>query len=85
MVLNKTKTLYDCQSGEVVQIKSLQVEGTMRRRLLDLGFVPGACVKVLQRSPMGDPVAYRVSHTTIALRQEESSRIWVEEIGGDQG
>ena len=45
----------------------------MKRRLLDLGFIPGATIKVLQRSPLGDPVAYQVSNTTIALRKEESS------------
>ena len=48
----------------------------MKRRLLDLGFFPGATIKVLQRSPLGDPVAYQVSNTTIALRSEESSLIF---------
>ena len=48
----------------------------MKRRLLDLGFIPGATIKVLQRSPLGDPVAYQVSNTTIALRKEESSLIF---------
>jgi ferrous iron transport protein A len=47
----------------------------MRRRLLDLGFVAGALVEVIRKSPLGDPIAFRVSQTTIALRREESSRI----------
>lgn len=43
----------------------------MRGRLLDLGFVPGAIVEVIRKSPLGDPVAYRVSSTSIALRKEQ--------------
>ena len=34
---------------EFVQIEKIQLEGTMKRRLLDLGFIPGATIKVLQR------------------------------------
>ena len=47
----------------------------MRRRLLDLGFVPGAIVEVVRKSPLGDPIAFRVSQTTVALRKEESMKI----------
>ena len=54
----------------------------MRRRLLDLGFVKGAEIMVLQKSPLGDPVAYRVSETTVALRNEQSSKILGEVLGG---
>jgi ferrous iron transport protein A len=37
--------------------------------------VAGALVEVIRKSPLGDPIAFRVSQTTIALRREESSRI----------
>ncbi|OZT13743.1 ferrous iron transport protein A [Priestia aryabhattai] len=61
--------------GDVIKITSLLLEGTMRRRLLDLGFVPGALVEVVKKSPLGDPIAFRVSQTIIALRKEESKLI----------
>ncbi|SET97582.1 FeoA family protein [Paenibacillus sp. NFR01] len=69
--------------GSMVRISGMDVEGVLRRRLLDLGFVKGNVVEVLRRSPLGDPAAYRVSNTTIALRREESSRIYGELIGGE--
>ncbi|EGK14642.1 ferrous iron transport protein A [Desmospora sp. 8437] len=75
--------LSEAAVGRSVRITRLDLTGTMRRRLLDLGFVPGATVHVLQRSPLGDPVAFRVSNTTIALRKEESSRIFGHIKGGD--
>ncbi|RAL26918.1 FeoA family protein [Thermoflavimicrobium daqui] len=75
--------LCDAQIGDSVRITQLCIEGAMRLRLLDLGFIPGAIIKVLQKSPLGDPMAFRVSQTTIALRKEESSQILVEKLGDE--
>jgi ferrous iron transport protein A len=71
----KKVKLFEINIGEFVRITDLHINGIMRRRLLDLGFVPGAIVKVLIKSPMGDPIAFRVCQTTIALRKEESINI----------
>jgi ferrous iron transport protein A len=75
--VNKPKIikLHNGEKGNVIKITSLNLEGVMRRRLLDLGFVPGAIVEVIRKSPLGDPIAFRVSQTMIALRKEESSKI----------
>jgi DtxR family Mn-dependent transcriptional regulator len=51
--------------------------GPERRRLLDLGFVPGTLVEVEMVSPGGDPTAYRVRGTVIALRREQAGLIRV--------
>lgn len=67
--------LFEANIGESVRIIDLKIYGVMRRRLLDLGFVPGAIVKILRKSPLGDPIAFRVCQTTIALRKEESMNI----------
>ncbi|CAG9613108.1 hypothetical protein BACCIP111899_02303 [Bacillus rhizoplanae] len=83
MVSVKTQPLSTFKTGQLVQIEKVQLEGTMKRRLLDLGFIPGATIKVLQKSPLGDPIAYQVSNTIIALRNEESSRITGTLIGDD--
>jgi len=75
MSISKTIKLVDGEKGNFIRITSLNLDGVMRRRLLDLGFVAGAIVEVIRKSPLGDPIAFRVSQTTIALRKEESSRI----------
>lgn len=49
--------------------------GVERRRLLDLGFVAGTAVEVEMVSPAGDPTAYRVRGTVIALRREQAGLI----------
>ena len=58
-------------------IQEVQGSGLSRRRILDLGMVPGTLVEVMRRSPLGDPVAYQVRGTIIALRQDEASQISV--------
>lgn len=75
MSLPKTMKLVEGEKGNLIKITSLNLQGVMRRRLLDLGFVAGAIVEVIRKSPLGDPIAFRVSQTTIALRKEESSQI----------
>jgi len=47
-------------------------------RLLELGFVEGAEIKVLHEGPIGrDPIAVRINDTTIALRRREAMAIVV--------
>jgi len=59
------------------RVVGLQAEGHVRRRLLDLGFVVGTRVTPLRRSPLGDPTAYGVRGTVIALRQADADGILV--------
>ncbi|WP_409294929.1 ferrous iron transport protein A [Peribacillus sp. SCS-26] len=81
-VVNKIK-LSQGKKGDSIKITSMNLEGVMRRRLMDLGFVPGAVVQVVRKSPLGDPVAFRVSQTVIALRKQESYNIEGELLPND--
>ena len=48
------------------------------RRLFDLGFLPGAQVQTIYRTPLGDPHVYRLSDYEIALRRSEASDVVVQ-------
>lgn len=61
-------------TGEIV---SLDFTGNLRRRFLDLGFSVGTKVLPAFRSPSGDPVAYIVRGTVIALRNADAEKICV--------
>jgi DtxR family transcriptional regulator, Mn-dependent transcriptional regulator len=63
--------------GECAKVLGLApaCRGAERRRLLDLGFVAGTAVEVEMVSPAGDPTAYRVRGTVIALRREQAGLI----------
>ena len=53
--------------------------GALKRRLMELGFVPGERVQVLRRVFRGHgPLAVRVGTSTFAMRRMESSLIEVQ-------
>lgn len=64
------------RSGRAV-VTRLDARGQQRRRLMDLGVVPGVEVRAEQTSPLGDPTAYRVRGTVIALRRAQAQGIHV--------
>ena len=47
----------------------------MRRRLQDLGLIRGTAVQCLEKSPLGDPTAYRIRGTVIALRKRDAASV----------
>jgi DtxR family Mn-dependent transcriptional regulator len=59
--------------------------GFARRRLLDLGFTPGARIRSELATFTGDPRAYRLRGTTIALRREQSDRVLVKALAAEGG
>lgn len=64
------------ESARVVRI-SAACQGPQRRRLLDLGVVPGTRITARLRSAAGDPVAYEIRGALIALRREQAEWILV--------
>jgi DtxR family Mn-dependent transcriptional regulator len=74
--------LSDLDSGQLGEVVALDpaCRGFLRRRLLDLGFTPGARVRPDLTTFAGDPRAYRVRGTTIALRRDQSSRVLVRSV-----
>jgi ferrous iron transport protein A len=74
------KTLAEMKVGERARVVKLLVEGLTRRRLLDLGLLPGTEVRAMMKSPMGDPTAYDIRGSVLALRSEDASKIVVEPL-----
>ena len=71
-------SLHDLPIGKTAIINSIQAEGITRRRMLDLGLVPGTKVEALRVSPTGDPKAFRIRGAVIAFREEEGTKILVD-------
>lgn len=66
--------------GKEAIVKELKCDGTIRRRLLDLGMVKGTKIKSIFKSPSGDPIAFEIRGTILALRKEDSNLIILESI-----
>ncbi|MBQ2780670.1 MAG: ferrous iron transport protein A [Clostridia bacterium] len=69
--------------GQTGVIRRIAVDGSLRRRLQDLGLLCGRTVVCLHRAPWGGPTAYGVCNTVLGLRQNDAARIFIEPEGGD--
>ncbi len=71
--------------GQRGRIAGMHVAENIGQRLRDMGFVRGAVIECVYASPFGDPVAYFVKGTLIAVRNEDAENIEVEVEGGGRG
>ncbi len=60
------------QEGVIVTVEG---EPTVRRRLLEAGFVPDSSVHFLMATPFGDPLVFSLRGTQIALRQSDARHV----------
>ncbi|MBL8063582.1 MAG: FeoA domain-containing protein [Anaerolineales bacterium] len=67
------------QRAQIVTLDE-SVQGFTRRRFLDLGLTPGTTIYPELTNFFGEPRAYRVRGTSIALRNDQASQIWVKPI-----
>lgn len=58
-------------------IVDLHCSLSLKRRLFDLGLIPGTCITPVFRSPFGEPTAFEFRNTIISIRKEDSSHIFV--------
>lgn len=70
-----TKNLSLLSEGESGRVASIKNEESMKRRLQELGIIEGTKIKCMQISPFGDPMAFLVRGTMIALRKDDSKNI----------
>lgn len=70
-------TLDKLDTGQSATITDLHSTHAERRRMLDLGIVPGTKIENMMSSPLGDPVAYHIRNSVVALRREQAELIEV--------
>lgn len=77
-----TMTLANIEVGQRARVIGLSpaCQGAQRRRLLDLGVVPGTIIEAEMVSASGDPIAYRIRGALIALRRSQAEWILVEPV-----
>ncbi len=73
----QTKNLTHLREGEDAEVICLTNQGSIKRRLQDLGLVEGTHVACIHKSPYGDPIAYGIRGAVIALRTEDASCVLV--------
>ena len=76
------KPLYSLSIGEEGEVIALspRLRGAERRRMMDMGILPGTRVTTELISPGGQPTAYRIRGALIALRNEQAEHIRIQNL-----
>ena len=69
--------LSDLKTGQSAVILKVLGHGGFRRRIMEMGFVRGKRVEVLQNAPLKDPIKYKVMEYEVSLRRSEAQMIEV--------
>ncbi len=67
--------LLDLARGEQGTLERIDLPEEASRRLMELGFVPGAPVTAAGSAPGGDPLVFRVDGSQVALRRETAAHL----------
>ena len=74
-------SLSQMEVGKRGRVLRVEGESSIKRRLLDMGVVPGVIVQVENVAPLGDPIDVLVKGYHLSLRREEADCITLEMIG----
>jgi ferrous iron transport protein A len=60
------------------RITAVAASGPLKRRLMDMGVLPGEAIEVQKVAPLGDPIEVRIRSYSLSLRRREAEGIAVE-------
>jgi len=70
-------TLGDLEPGEKGRVVKIKGTGSLRKRLLDMGMIPGTEVQLKKIAPLGDPVDVLIKGYHLSLRKDEAEDILI--------
>lgn len=74
------RCLGDLKSGERACVDCILGGGAIRRRMMDMGIVPGVELEVVRRAPLGGPLQVRLKGYYLAMRRGECAKIVIKEM-----
>jgi len=80
MTQNPSIPLSELHPGDQGEVVSVQAQGQVRQRLLEMGFIRGALLRVEKLAPLGDPMELVIKGYHLSLRRDESACILVHKV-----
>ena len=71
------QSLRDLREGDRAVIRAIGGEGAFKRRLLEMGFMPGTVVLIKKYAPLRDPIELVIKGYHVSLRREEAQQVLV--------
>jgi Fe2+ transport system protein FeoA len=66
------------EKGRAARVTRVGGQGSTRRRLMEMGVIPGADISVRRVAPLGDPIDVLIKGYHLSLRRREAAEIFVE-------
>ncbi len=67
--------LSECTPGQGGIVGTIEGDGPIVQRLMEMGLVEGTAVKVVRVAPLGDPIEIEVNHYLLTLRKSEAAGV----------
>jgi Fe2+ transport system protein FeoA len=77
--------LSDLKPGQKATVKEFQKGALARRRIMDMGLVRGARIKILCYAPLGDPIELETHDYKLTLRRKDAECVLVALDGDEEG
>lgn len=71
------KTLDKVSLNTEVRIEDIQCSDALKSRIFDMGIIKDEIITPIFKSPFGDPTAFLIKDTIIALRNADCKHIYV--------
>jgi len=72
------RPLGELKPGEKGKVAKVSGKGSIHRRILDMGVVPGTKIEIERVAPLGDPIEVKIKDYHLSLRKEEAANISLE-------
>jgi len=72
--------LSEAEIGPEYIVERIVCRGLVRKRIIDMGIIPGSSIKVLRTAPLGDPLEVLVKGFPLSIRRSEASCIIVKKV-----
>ena len=81
MSVPKLVSLADCEMGGRGTIADVGGERGFRRRLMEMGLVPGTAIQLVRVAPLGDPLEIEVRGCRLSIRRQEAQAVQLDAEG----
>ncbi len=77
---NEELPLSNLKKGQKAIVVRVGGKGAVKRRMMDMGLVPGSEIRVVRIAPFGDPIEFNVKGYSLSLRKSEAEHIIVGKV-----
>lgn len=72
------RSLKDLKRGEKAMVQKIKVNGSLHRRLCDMGINPGITVEMVKAAPLGDPLEFKLKGYHLSLRKSVAEQVIID-------